>query len=119
MQTCYDLRFPEVSRRLIDAGANLIVIPAQWVPGPNKLEQWRALIVARAIEFQCVIVAVGQPAPHGVGHSMVVGPRGDILAEAGETPGHILATVSNDEVDAVREENPMATARRFGVVWKK
>jgi len=119
MQTCYDLRFPEVSRRLIDAGANLIVIPAQWVPGPNKLEQWRALLVARAIEFQFLIVAVGQPAPHGVGHSMVIGPRGDILAEAADAPGHVVATVSMDQVEAVREENPMATARRFGVVWKK
>jgi len=119
MQTCYDLRFPEVSRRLVDAGANLIVIPAQWVPGPNKLEQWRALLVARAIEFQCVIVAVGQPAPHGVGHSMVVGPRGDVLAETGESPGHMVATLSMDQVNAVREENPMAAARRFGVVWKK
>ena len=119
MQTCYDLRFPEVSRRLVDAGANLIVIPAQWVPGPNKLEQWRALLVARAIEFQCVIVAVGQPAPHGVGHSMVVGPRGDVLTETGESPGHMVATLSMDQVNAVREENPMAAARRFGVVWKK
>ena len=119
MQTCYDLRFPEVTRRLVDSGANLIVIPAQWVPGPQKVEQWRALVVARAIEWQCVIVAVGQPAPHGVGHSLVVSPRGEILSEAGDAPDSVVATVSIDEIQAVREENPMRDARRFGVVWKK
>lgn len=119
MQTCYDLRFPEVSRRLVDAGANLIVIPAQWVPGPLKLEQWRTLLMARAIETQCFVVAVGQPAPSGVGHSMVVSPRGEIVAEAGENPTDLLATIDMSVVEAVRGENPMAEARRFGVVWKR
>jgi predicted amidohydrolase len=119
MQTCYDLRFPEVSRRLVDAGANLIVIPAQWVPGPLKLEQWRTLLMARAIETQCFVVAVGQPAPSGVGHSMVVSPRGEVVAEAGESPTDLLATIEASVVEAVRGENPMAEARRFGVVWKR
>jgi predicted amidohydrolase len=119
MQTCYDLRFPEVTRRLVDAGTNVIVIPAQWVPGPHKLEQWRALLTARAIESQSYVVAIGQPAPSGVGHSMVVSPRGVVIAEAAETPGNVVATLEWDEVETAREENPMAQARRFGVVWKK
>ena len=119
MQTCYDLRFPEVSRRLVDAGANLIVIPAQWVPGPLKREQWRTLLMARAIETQCFVVAVGQPAPSGVGNSMVVSPRGEVVTETGETPTDLLATIDLSVVEAVRQENPMAEARRFGVVWKR
>jgi predicted amidohydrolase len=118
LQTCYDLRFPEVSRRLVDGGANLIVIPAQWVPGPLKLEQWHTLLMARAIETQCFVVGVGQPAPSGVGHSMVISPRGVVIAEAGEKPEDLIATIDVAEVEAVREENPMAPARRFGVVWK-
>src|SRR5690606_32182463 len=48
--TCYDLRFPESARRVVDAGAEAIVVPAAWVAGPGKAEQWRALSVARAIE---------------------------------------------------------------------
>ena len=112
---CYDLRFPETSRRLVDAGATAIVVPAQWVPGPRKREHFETLLRARAIESQCFVIAADHPEPHGVGFSQIISPRGDVIGalEAGE--GVLLGELDVDEVDAVREENPMAHARRFVV----
>jgi len=116
-QTCYDLRFPEVTRRLIDAGAEVVVMPSQWVPGPLKREQWRALVIARAIESQVWLVAVDHPAPTGVGASMVVNPRGQVVAEAGVEEQVLVSDIDGALVDEVRTENPMAQARRFVVDW--
>ena len=112
---CYDLRFPETTRRLVDAGATAIIVPAQWVPGPRKREHFETLLRARAIESQCYVIAADHPEPHGVGFSQVISPRGDVLGslEAGE--GVLLVEVDADEVSAVRRENPMAKARRFVV----
>lgn len=118
MQTCYDLRFPEVTRRLVDRGANLLVIPSQWVPGPDKLDQWRTLVIARAIESQCFVVAVGQPGPHGVGHSMAVTPRGHVLMECGGDEESVVVELDLAVVESVRQENPMESARRFQVNWR-
>jgi predicted amidohydrolase len=50
LQTCYDLRFPEVTRRLVDAGATLVAVPSEWVRGPLKEQRWRTLVAARALE---------------------------------------------------------------------
>ena len=115
---CYDLRFPETVRRLVDAGATAIVVPAQWVPGPRKREHFETLLRARAIEAQCFVIAADHPEPHGVGFSQIISPRGDVLGflEAGE--GVVSALLDPGEVDAVRSENPMASARRFVVAPK-
>lgn len=112
---CYDLRFPETTRRLVDAGATVIVIPAQWVPGPNKLEHWNTLVRARAIESQCFVVAAGHPEPHGVGFSQIVSPRGEVLDAVEDGEGVASATLQSSVVEAVRAENPMAQVRRFTV----
>ena len=80
--TCYDLRFPELARRLVDAGAEVLVVPAAWLPGDRKVAHWRTLLAARAIENTCFVVGAGQPEPRYVGHSAVIGPLGDVLAEA-------------------------------------
>lgn len=117
LQTCYDLRFPEVSRRLVDRGAQLLIVPSQWVPGPEKIHQWRSLLIARAIENQAWVVAVDHPAPHGVGHSMVVDPMGRVCAEAGEGEELLVAELSLEPVIQAREQNPMGTLRRFGIHW--
>lgn len=117
LQTCYDLRFPEVSRRLVDRGAQLLIVPSQWVPGPEKLHQWRSLVIARAIESQAWVIAVDHPAPHGVGHSMVVDPMGRVCAEAGEGEELLVAELSLEPVIQAREQNPMGTLRRFGIHW--
>ncbi|MCM0621105.1 carbon-nitrogen hydrolase family protein [Nocardioides bruguierae] len=103
LMTCYDLRFPELARRLVDAGAEALVVPAAWVAGDRKVDHWRTLVRARAIENTVHVLACGQPGPRYSGHSLVVDPLGDVLAEAGEGP-----TVLRAEVDAVR----LAEARR-------
>lgn len=115
MMACYDLRFPEVARRLVDAGATALVVPAQWMAGDNKTLHWETLLRARAIENQVWVVGVNQPAPLAVGASQVIDPLGQrvlTLGEAAETAGCELNVV--DVTDA-RRENPMMVARRFGV----
>lgn len=118
IQTCYDLRFPEVTRRLVDAGAAVVIIPAQWVPGPHKLDQWLILARARAIEAQVWLVAAGHPKPTGVGASLIISPQGEVVAEAGEDNEVLTSVLTGDLVDRVRENNPMVTARRFEVTWR-
>jgi predicted amidohydrolase len=117
VQTCYDLRFPEVTRRLIDRGADVVIIPAQWVPGPHKLDQWVTLARARAIEGQVWVVAAAHPRPTGVGASLVISPQGEVVAQAGEDHEVLTQVLTKEPVDRVREHNPMATARRLSVTW--
>jgi predicted amidohydrolase len=112
---CYDLRFPEVTRRLVDAGATALVIPAQWVPGDHKYEHWSTLLRARAIEAQCYVIAAGQPAPHGIGHSALVDPWGVVLGELGAESEVLHGSLELSVVEQVRSANPVAAARRFTV----
>jgi predicted amidohydrolase len=83
---CYDLRFPELLRRQTAHGADILLIPAQWPTA--RINHWRILVQARAIENQMFVVAANRcgasdDTPFG-GHSMIVGPDGSILLEAGE-----------------------------------
>ena len=117
VQTCYDLRFPEVTRQLIDAGAEVVIVPAQWVPGPNKVDQWVTLAKARAIEAQVWVVAADHPAPTGVGASLIVSPRGEVIEQAGDTEALLHHVLDGDLVAEVRKQNPMADSRRFQVTW--
>jgi len=116
LQTCYDLRFPEVTRRLADAGAELVAVPAEWVRGPLKEQHWRTLITARAIENTLYVAAADHTPPIGVGCSMIVDPMGVAVAGMGETAGIALADVSAERVRAVREVNPALALRRYRVV---
>lgn len=115
LQTCYDVRFPEVTRRLVDAGAQLVVLPAQWIPGPLKEEHWSTLVRARAIENTVYIAAADQCAPGGAGCSMIVDPMGVVLANLGERTATANATVSTTRVAEVRLRNPALELRRFHV----
>lgn len=110
LMTCYDLRFPELARAL---GAEVIVVPAAWVAGPRKLEHWRTLLQARAIENVAWVVAVGQPGPRYTGHSMVVAPTGDIVLEAGDGEEILSTTLDLAEVDRTRATNPSLANRRM------
>jgi predicted amidohydrolase len=116
MMTCYDLRFPEMTRHLVDAGATAIALPAAWLVGPAKEDHWQTLVRARAIENTCYVLAAGQTGPHYSAQSLIADPMGAVLAGAGEAPGHTLAALSADRVDAVRATNPSLTNRRFRVV---
>lgn len=118
LQTCYDLRFPEVSRRLVDAGADLIVLPAEWVRGPLKEHHWRTLVTARAIENTAYVVAADHAPPVGAGNSMVVDPMGVELSTVGETTDVGVAWITPQRVAEVRHTNPSLELRRFSVVPK-
>jgi predicted amidohydrolase len=116
MQTCYDIRFPEVSRRIVDAGADVVLVPSEWVRGPLKEAHWRTLITARAIENTVYFAAADQAPPSGVGNSMIVDPMGVELATVGEETDVALAWVSPDRLAQVRTVNPALALRRFTVV---
>lgn len=115
MQTCYDLRFPEVTRRLADAGAELVLVPAEWVRGPLKEQHWRTLLSARAIENTLYVAAADHAPPIGVGSSTIVDPMGVALATIGETTGVAVAEVHGERVRSVREVNPALALRRYRV----
>ncbi len=107
---CYDLRFPELFRKYaLEDGAKMIVIPAEWPL--VRIEHWRALLIARAIENQCYIIGVnaaGETAGTVFGgHSMVVDPWGKIVVEAGEDPQLITVDIEMDTIDEVRSRIPV------------
>lgn len=115
LQTCYDLRFPELTRRLVDAGANLVAVPSEWVRGPLKEHHWRTLVTARALENTIYVVAADHAPPIGAGNSMIVDPMGVELVTIGETTDVAVARASSARLAQVREINPALALRRFGV----
>lgn len=115
MQTCYDLRFPETSRTLVDAGADVIALPAEWVPGPLKEYHWNTLLRARAIENTVYVLAADQIAPAGSGNSVILDPMGIPLAALGEATGIGVARLERSRLDDVRTVNPALALRRYRV----
>jgi predicted amidohydrolase len=115
VQTCYDLRFPEVSRRLIDADADILAVPSDWVPGPNKSEHWRALLKARAIENISWVVAANHAAPSGTGESLIIDPLGRVIIEAGKADFVGDVTIDKASVSDARKNNPALEARRYSI----
>jgi predicted amidohydrolase len=115
MQTCYDVRFPEVTRRLVDAGAELVLVPAEWVRGPLKEHHWRTLVTARAIENTIYVAAADHAPPIGVGNSLIVGPMGIHMVEIGEATDVAVAWISRQRLADVRARNPALALRRFRV----
>jgi len=113
LMICYDLRFPELYRGLVRAGADVLVVPAAWVAGPRKVDHWTTLARARAIENTAYVVAVGQPGPRYTGHSMVVDPLGEVVAEAGEGSNSLTVDLDPDVVAEARRTNPSLANRRL------
>jgi deaminated glutathione amidase len=111
--TCYDLRFPELARRLVDAGAEVLLVPAAWVAGARKVYHWTTLLRARAIENTAYVVGVGQPAPRSSGHSMVISPLGDVLVEGGDDAEILTAELDLAAVAEARRTNPSLANRRL------
>jgi len=111
---CYDLRFPELTRRLALEGAKILFVPAEW-PNP-RLHHWRSLIIARAIENQMYVIACNAVGENGgntfFGHSMIVDPWGTIVAEAGEEETILTAEVDLALADDVRAKIPVFEDRR-------
>ncbi|GAA1396066.1 carbon-nitrogen hydrolase family protein [Luteococcus peritonei] len=121
---CYDVRFSQLFVHNARAGATVQLVCASWGAGPGKVEQWQLVCRARAVDSTCFVLACGQAepaasgvdavegAPTGVGHSMVVSPLGEVLAEAGEAPELLVAEIDLGEVEQVRQTLPvLANAR--------
>ncbi|GHF43878.1 hydrolase [Streptomyces mashuensis] len=108
LATCYDLRFPELFRALTDAGAHAFVLPAGWPE--RRREHWTLLARARAVENQAYVLACGTAGTHGgtpqAGHSIVVGPWGEVIAEAGPDEEVLTAEIDPAAVARTREEFP-------------
>jgi len=114
LMTCYDLRFPELARRLVvDHGAEVLVCPAAWVAGEGKGHHWRTLVHARAIENTAYVVAAAQPAPRYTGLSTIVDPEGRVVAEAGDGPTTVSGVVDRDVLVGARRTNPSLANRRL------
>ena len=117
---CYDLRFPELFRKLVDAGAEIILMPAAFTLQTGK-EHWEPLLRARAIETQTFILAAAQEGPYEedgtvlrtYGHSMIVEPWGGVIARRPSGDGVVIARLDLDHVAAARHRIPLAQHRRI------
>lgn len=116
---CYDLRFPEHFRALIDLGATLLLLPAAFTHTTGKAH-WEALLRARAIENQCYVLAAGQSGHHPGkrqtwGHSMIINPWGVVLDSLAEGEGLTVADWDNTELEHQRRVFPALQHRRDNV----
>jgi predicted amidohydrolase len=115
LATCYDLRFPEMFRALLDAGARVVVVPAAWPAA--RVAHWTLLGRARALEDQVFVVAcntAGTHAGHAMGaRSQVVGPSGEVLADAGEGEQVLSVELDVEGLDDVRAAFPVLADRRL------
>lgn len=111
---CYDIRFPEWARAHTAQGAEILFVCAEW-PLP-RLSHWRALLISRAIENQCYVVACNRvgsdPANTFAGHSMIIDPWGDILCEASEDEEILTGDIDLHKVREIREQIPIFSDRR-------
>jgi deaminated glutathione amidase len=115
LMTCYDLRFPEQARALVDAGAALLVVPAAWLRGPSKEAHWQVLLRARAIESTVYVAGVGQSGDRYCGLTSLIDPMGTVVAGLGEQDGWVAAEVLPERVQQVRSINPSLANRRWTV----
>jgi len=118
LSICYDLRFPELYRALVDGGAQLLAVPSAFTLETGK-DHWALLNRARAVESQCWVVAANQWGSHGkgrntYGHSMVVDPWGAIVAEASDRVGIVVADVDLSLSQQIRARLPCLDHRRLG-----
>ena len=116
MSVCYDLRFPRLYRHLAERGAVFFAVPSAFTV-PTGRVHWQCLLRARAIENACFVFAAAQTGAledgrKCWGHSMIVSPWGDILAEAGEGIGVIVAEIDLAQIEEVRARLPALAAER-------
>jgi predicted amidohydrolase len=125
LTTCYDVRFPGLYTTLADAGAEVICVAASWAAGAGKVNQWRLLTRARALDSTTFVLAAGQAdpstvglqpapgAPGGVGHSAAISPRGEQVGELAADPGVLVCDLDLAEVAEARQAIPVLANRRF------
>lgn len=119
--TCYDVRFPELARALVDRGAEILAVPAAWAQGVFKEEHWTTLVRARAIENTTWVIAVDKApdrsrpprgAPGGVGRSQLIDPMGTVVADLGPFPAVRVAELDLGVTERVRTILPSLAHRR-------
>jgi deaminated glutathione amidase len=112
---CYDVRFPEQFRRMSELGASIVALPAAFTRATGR-DHWHLLLRARAVENQCFVVAANQTGRHAAletfGHSLIIDPWGEVLADAGEEPGIATAVLSAARLAEIRERLPALAHRR-------
>ncbi|WP_330235869.1 carbon-nitrogen family hydrolase [Streptomyces sp. NBC_00566] len=117
LATCYDLRFPELFRTLTDAGSEALVVSAGWPE--RRRAHWTLLAQARAVENQAYVLACGTAGTHAgvpqAGHSIVVDPWGEVLAEAGADEEVLTVEFDPAKVAATREQFPALKDRVLGL----
>jgi omega-amidase len=111
---CYDIRFPEWIRTHMIDEAKVLFVVAEWPI--QRIDHWRALLISRAIENQCFVVACNRigadPKNTFGGHSIIIGPWGDVIAEANEDETILVGEIEVDEVEKVRNTIPIFSDRR-------
>lgn len=112
LMICYELRFPEISRKLVLEGADIIIVPTAWVAGDMKDEHWSTLLKARAIENTTYVAGANQIGNIYSGTSMIYDPMGVRIASAGEEEALIIAEIDIERTDRVREKLPCLKNRR-------
>lgn len=116
LTVCYDLRFPELFRALLDRGATVYTVPSAFTTATGR-DHWEPLLRARAIENQAYVLAANQtgtadPSYDSWGHSMIVDPWGSILAEAGGGEGYAIADLDPARQAEIRRKLPALDHRR-------
>ncbi|WLE00798.1 nitrilase-related carbon-nitrogen hydrolase (plasmid) [Agrobacterium leguminum] len=115
---CYDLRFPEIARALVDLGVNVLVVCAAWTMGPLKELHWETLLRARAIENTAYVMAAAQPAPVATGLSSILDPTGVILGTVPIGEGVVCATLSSCHLKRWRSMVPSLDHRRYAIAGR-
>jgi predicted amidohydrolase len=118
MMICYDLRFPELARILTLMEADVLFAPSGWVKGDKKVEHWHTMVRARALENGSYVVAPDQVRNIYIGHSMVVDPFGNIVADMKEEEGLAVVDIDLALVAEIREKLPLLKNRREDVYSK-
>src|SRR5205085_1800144 len=124
LNICYDLRFPALYRALAESGASFLTVPSAFTRKTGEAH-WHTLLRARAIENGCFVFAAAQGGMHEnkretYGHSLIVAPWGEVLAEGGTEPGVFMARIDPAKVEAARKAVPsLQHGRRFSVADPK
>jgi predicted amidohydrolase len=117
MAVCYDMRFPGLFQAMVQQGMTVLALPSAFTTVTGAAH-WHTLLRARAIETQCFVIAPAQTGCHQngrktFGHSLIIDPWGQILADAGEAPGVISVTIDLTEVTNLRRKMPVQRHQRF------
>lgn len=117
LSVCYDVRFPELYRLLVEQGAEVLLIPAAFTAFTGR-DHWQILLQSRAIENTCYVLAPAQVGIHYArrqchGHAMIIDPWGLILADAGDKPGVAIAEIKPERLEQIRRQMPSLRHRQL------